>query len=278
MNSIKGKDIAKNILTEVKKETGYISKMPGLAIILVGDDEASKTYVHMKKKATQECGILFFDYFLPKESTQEDIEKIITYLNTDDDIDGILVQLPLPLHLNKKEVLEMILPSKDVDGLTTTNQKLLQEERGFLCPFPKAILALLRSCEEKKYAKNALVVTNSDEFGSYMKALLEKENLVSEYSLFESKEKLERITPFYDIIISAVGIASFLTADMVKDGAIIIDGGIEKKEGKIQGDVDQDSFSKKDVCLSPVPGGVGPVTVACLVENVLLAYKRKTLL
>ncbi len=278
MNIIEGKSIAENILITVKKQTEHLSKMPGLAILLVGDDEASKTYVHMKKKATQECGILFFDYFLPKESTQEDVQKIINYLNTDDDIDGILVQLPLPSHLDKREILETILPSKDVDGLTTVNQELLQKGEGFLCPFPKAILTLLRSCEENNDAKKALVITNSDEFGMYMKVLLEKEKVIAEYSLFENKEKLETITPLYDIIITAVGVASFLTADMVKENAIIIDGGIEKKEGKIQGDVDQESFSKKDVYLSPVPGGVGPVTVACLVENVLLAYKRKTLL
>ncbi|NCU42368.1 MAG: bifunctional 5,10-methylenetetrahydrofolate dehydrogenase/5,10-methenyltetrahydrofolate cyclohydrolase [Candidatus Moranbacteria bacterium] len=278
MKSIEGKDIAKNILIDVKKEANFMSKMLGLAIILVGDDEASKTYVQMKKKATQECGILFFDYLLPKEAMQEDVEKIITYLNVDEDIDGILVQLPLPSHLDKREILEKILPSKDVDGLTTANQKLLETGGGFLCPFPKAILTLLQACEGKNYAKRALVITNSDEFGIYMKALLEKENFIADYSIFESKEKLEIITPLYDIIISAVGIASLITADMVKDGAILIDGGIEKKEGKLRGDIDQQSFEKKEGYLSPVPGGVGPVTVACLVENVVFAYKRKTLL
>lgn len=278
MKIIEGKKIAEGILSTIKKQTSSFSRMPGLAAVLVGDDEASKTYVQMKKKVAQECGILFFDYLLPESSSKEDIETVINHLNLDEDIDGILVQLPLPSHLDKREILEKILPSKDVDGLTFANQKLLETAEGFLCPFPKAILFLLHSCEERKYAKNALIITNSDEFGLYMKSLLEKENLLVEYNIFTNKESLEKITRSYDSIISAVGIASLITADMVKDGAILIDGGIEKKEGKIQGDVDQQSFAKKDVSLSPVPGGVGPVTVACLVENVVLAYKRKTLL
>ncbi len=278
MKIIEGKKIAEGILSTIKKQTSSFSRMPGLAAVLVGDDEASKTYVQMKKKVAQECGILFFDYLLPESSSKEEIETVINHLNFDEDIDGILVQLPLPSHLDKREILEKILPSKDVDGLTLANQKLLETGEGFLCPFPKAILSLLRSCQEKKYAKNALILTNSDEFGIYMKSLLEKENLLAEYSVFTNKENLEKIIRSYDSIISAVGVASLITADMVKDGAILIDGGIEKKEGKIQGDVDQQSFAKKDVFLSPVPGGVGPVTVACLVENVVLAYKRKTLL
>ncbi|NCU41193.1 MAG: bifunctional 5,10-methylenetetrahydrofolate dehydrogenase/5,10-methenyltetrahydrofolate cyclohydrolase [Candidatus Moranbacteria bacterium] len=275
MKIIEGKKIAEEILGTIKKQTSSFSRMPGLAVILVGDDEASKTYVQMKKKISQECGILFFDYLLPETSSKEEIETVVNHLNLDEDIDGILVQLPLPSHLNKREILEKILPSKDVDGLTTANQKLLETGEGFLCPFPKAILFLLRSCEEKKYTKNALIITNSDEFGIYMKSLLEKENLLAEYSIFINKENLEKITRPYDIIISAVGIASLITADMVKDGAIVIDGGIEKKEGKVKGDIDQQGFEKKEGYLSPVPGGVGPVTVACLVENVVLAYKKK---
>ncbi|QQS61544.1 MAG: bifunctional 5,10-methylenetetrahydrofolate dehydrogenase/5,10-methenyltetrahydrofolate cyclohydrolase [Candidatus Moraniibacteriota bacterium] len=278
MKQLEGKLIAESILDRIKEEISNSSRMPGLAAVLVGDDEASKLYIDLKKKAAHRCGILFCDYLLPKDSPQEMVREVIEHLNGDDDIDGILVQLPLPENINKEELLNSIHPTKDVDGLTLKSRECLTEEKNcFVCPFPKAILQLLESSKENLIGKKAFVLANSYGFGKYMSDLLKIKGLQSSYGIFSSGENFSKEMKKSDIIISALGISGSIISENIKDGAILIDGGIEKKNGIILGDILVKDFEKRDVILSPVPGGVGPVTVACLIENVWLANKRKTL-
>lgn len=275
MKILEGKNIAEEILVRVKNDVLDMERIPGFGAVLVGDNPASKMYIDLKKKAAQKCGMLFCDYSLSKNASEAQVLEIVDFLNNDPDIDGILVQLPLPEHLNREKILNVIDPRKDVDGLTKKNQGCFQEEEiCFVCPFPKAIIKILRGSGIVLSGKKGIILANSVDFGSVMMAMLLTEGVDAEYILFQDKEKEKAKIFEADIIISAIGQAKCITADMIKDGAIIIDGGIEKQEGVIFGDVATFEFIERDVLVTPVPGGVGPVTVACLIENVLLSAKR----
>lgn len=276
MKLLEGKILAEEILARVKEGVSDLDRMPGFGAILVGEDPASRMYVDLKKKAAQKCGMLFSDYTLPSNATNEQVLEIVEFLNADADIDGILIQLPLPGHLDRDRIINAIEPKKDVDGLTQENQKCFREGRAcFVCPFPRAITVLLEASEMNLAGKKGVVLANSEGFGSGMVSLMTEQKMHATFVLAEEKDS--RIQEFLDadVIVSAVGKAGSVTAEMVRDGAIVIDGGIEKVGDIVAGDVAVSEFADRDVTITPVPGGVGPLTVACLIENVYFSSLRR---
>lgn len=275
MMLLEGKTTADEILLRVKEEVLDCEKIPGFGAILIGEDPASRMYVGLKKKAAQKCGMLFCDYTLPGNATNEQVLEIVEFLNKDPEIHGILIQLPLPKHLNKEMILNAIEPKKDVDGLTERNKECSREDgECFVCPFPRAILALLEKSGISLERKQAVILANSEGFGLVMTTMLRQKGIDAQYILSQKRDESRELILRADIVISAVGRANFIVADMIKDKAVVIDGGIEKQDEEVYGDVTFSGFADRDVMLTPVPGGVGPVTVACLIENVLLAAKR----
>lgn len=275
MRILEGKSIADEILTRVKGDILKMSRAPGFGAILVGNDPASKMYIDLKKKAAQKCGILFCDYILPENASKIQVLEIVEFLNNDSDIDGVLIQLPLPEHLDKAKILNAIDPKKDVDGLTARNQQcFIEGEDCFICPFPRAIVKLLHASESELLGKKGVVLANSADFGSVMTMMLSSEGMDVSCVLFGDKERQKSKIYEADVVVSAVGRSGYVTAEMIKDGAIVIDGGIEKQGDIVCGDVAFSEFTNRDVAITPVPGGVGPVTVACLIENVLIAKMR----
>ncbi len=283
MELIKGKPIAESVLTEIKKRIEKQSSKPKLAVVMVGNDEASQIYVNLKEKAARRVGIGFEKAVFADNVEEAEVIRQIEKLNKDDEITGIIVQLPLPARLNKEKIINAIAPQKDVDGFHLENRNRFLEGREAVFPvFPKAIVRMIEFAEknaEKLSPKKAVVVCNSSDFGEIMKKALEKIGVKSEFIFRNDLKKTEQndyakiILRRADIIVTACGDLNLINAELVKDGAIIIDGGIVKKNGKVFGDVDIDSFAKTNCKISPVPGGVGPVTVATLLENVCLANK-----
>jgi len=275
MKTLEGHAIAQNLLDNLKLRVSDCVTSPGLAAVLVGEDKASKMYLKLKEKAAQEVGINFYDYFLDGNMGQDDIIELVHTLNQDESIDGILVQLPLPEQYEKDKILQAIDPQKDVDGLHFENQNIFFKESAnyFLSPFPKAILKLLEVSGGDLQNKKAVVLANSEGFSGCMGKLLEKKGISVECILARSIQDTVENIKKADIIVSALGQSGSITGEMVKEGVIVIDGGIEKVNGAVCGDVDFDSVAKKASTLTPVPGGVGPVTVACLMENVYQAAK-----
>jgi methylenetetrahydrofolate dehydrogenase (NADP+)/methenyltetrahydrofolate cyclohydrolase len=267
MELLYGKPIADKILNRLKSEIFNNEKKPGLAAILVGNDQASHLYVSLKEKKAQEIGINFSKFDLAENVPENEIMDLIQKLNGDKNVHGIIVQLPLPSGFDTKKIISKINPEKDVDGFSIL---------GKLAPvFPQAIMLLIESSGEILENKKAVVIANSDEFGEVMTDTLNKKGVSSEYILSsEIQSNLGKIGAA-DIVVSAVGSAGLLKGEMVKEGTIVIDGGIEKLNGKVFGDVDFASTEEKNGFLSPVPGGVGPVTIACLLENVYMAFKAQ---
>lgn len=277
MQIIEGGPIAKKILLSVAKETSLHKHLPGLAAILVGENEASKLYVQLKKKTAQKVGIFFSDYVLSEEMPEEAILEVIDHLNNDEDVDGILVQLPLPSHIRTENILGRISPEKDVDGLTKENaKKQRQQQESFTCPFPQAIVEIILAHNKEVSGKSVFVLGNSHEFLESMQFLLEQLGMKVISCLFGSQQEKYKSIASCDVIVSAVGVLGSFPEDRVKDGTLIVDGGIERdEEGKVRGDIISEHFKDRDVTISPVPGGVGPITVACLMKNVLESHKRK---
>jgi methylenetetrahydrofolate dehydrogenase (NADP+) / methenyltetrahydrofolate cyclohydrolase len=271
MQLLEGQKIAEKILQKLKKKISGVKKTPGLAVILVGEDKASQTYVKLKEKAAKEVGINFYKFAFKKNISEKIILQKITELNASPEIDGIIVQLPLPTGLHTSKIIQSISLAKDVDGFSAQKNK-----QNVLCPvFPSAILKLLLSSRKKLKNKKAVILANSKIFGETLSAVLKKQSIQASHILFKDlKNNLSKIKKA-DVLISAVGQAGFLKGEMVKKSVIIIDGGIIKKGKKVFGDVDRQSVSEKAAFLSPVPGGVGPVTIACLLENVYLARLNK---
>lgn len=268
MNLLYGKPIADEILNRLKSEISLHEQKPGLAVILVGDDEASKIYVGLKEKTAQEIGMNFFRFDLAANISQEHLIERIEKLNHDKMVNGIIVQLPLPAGFDASKVISAISPDKDADGFLNKSEILLPV-------FPKAILKMIQSAGQDLNQKKALVVANSHEFGEMMTKMLSQSGLVSKYVLSAELPSNLREIETSDIVVSAVGSKGLLRGEMLKNGCIIIDGGIEKDGEKVVGDVDRASFEGKNVFLTPVPGGVGPVTIACLLENTYLAFKAQ---
>jgi len=269
MKLLYGKPIADKILNRLKSDISASNKKPGLAVILVGDDQASQLYVSLKEKTALEIGMHFSRFDFAKNVSENEIIDVIQKLNADEKINGIIVQLPLPNGLNSERIISQIDPKKDADGFSAKSEKDLQPV------FSHAILLLAESSGEILENKKVIVVANSDEFGKVMVATFKQKNISAEY--FISKDissNLDKIKDA-DIVISAVGSRGLLRGEMFKEGAIVIDGGIEKIDGKVKGDVDFASTEEKNGFLSPVPGGVGPLTIACLLENVFIAFKAQ---
>jgi len=285
MKLIKGKKIADGILRNIKREIKKEKLGIGLAVILVGEDEASKIYTRLKKKAAEKVGINFFEFRFANvanvetrliASLQEKIINKINQLNRDKKINGIIIQLPLPKGLDTRKIISSVNPRKDADGFHPENIKLFFRKKEKIWPvFPKAIIKTLESAGVKLDGKKAVITANSEKFGEIMMEALRRKNIKARYVLAGNIKKNLPIIKRSDIIISACGIPGLIKGEMIKKGAVIVDGGITKKGKKILGDVDIKSVENIAGYTSPVPGGVGPVTVACLLENVLILSQKE---
>ena len=270
---IDGKKISTEIKDELKAEVEALKAkgiIPSLAVILVGDDPASAVYVRNKKKACEYCGIRSLSYELPASTSEEELLDLIEKLNSDDDVNGILVQLPLPGHINEKKVTDAIIPSKDVDGFHPQNVgALLIGSRGFVSCTPAGIIELLKRSGVDISGKECVVVGRSNIVGKPMGVLLLRENGTVTIAHSRTKD-LKEVCKRADILIAAIGKPKFFDAEYVKDGAVVIDVGMDRDEnGKLCGDVDFESVKEKASMLTPVPGGVGPMTIAMLMNNVV---------
>ncbi|NQU83330.1 MAG: bifunctional 5,10-methylenetetrahydrofolate dehydrogenase/5,10-methenyltetrahydrofolate cyclohydrolase [Parcubacteria group bacterium] len=259
MKIIDGKKIADKILSETRKEIKKLPAQPGLAVILVGDDSASKIYVKKKEKACTEAGV-HLEKFLYKKTTTNKIIEQIKKLNQQKDINGILVQLPLPKNLDTNKIINSINPKKDVDGFLPKSK--------VSSPTIAGVLELIKSTRKNTRNKTAVILANSNLFASPLKKLLEKEGLKVKILIKPKRQNFGA-----DIIITAIGKPKFIKADIVKDGVIIIDVGITRVGKKIFGDVDAESLKDRLGWITPVPGGVGPMTVAMLIKNLLILSK-----
>lgn len=273
---IDGKAVSAAVKEQVRAEIERGGIKAGLAVVIVGDDPASRVYVNNKKKACELCGIKSFEYALPAEATQEELLELVDTLNSDDNVDGILVQLPLPKHLDEGAVIERISPKKDVDAFHESNVgKIMIGSYAFLPCTPAGCMELIHSTGVDVAGKECVVIGRSNIVGKPMAMLLLHEN--GTVTVCHSKTKnLAEVCARADILVAAVGRPNFVTADMVKDGAVVIDVGINRLEnGKLCGDVKFDEVSEKAGWITPVPGGVGPMTIAMLMKNTLTAAKLK---
>ncbi len=271
---IDGKKTSEKIRAELSEKVKNIPEAVGLAVIIVGDDAASQVYVRNKEKACQQLGIHSYRFSFPSTVTEEELKKVIFELNTDKRINGILVQLPLPKHLNERKILECIATEKDVDGFSA-NQigKLLLGEDCLTSCTPQGNMKLLSEYAIPVAGKHAVVVGRSNIVGKPVSLLLLQANAT--VSVCHSKTAdLAAITRQADILIVAIGKAKFITADMVKEGAVVIDVGINRVDGKLCGDVDFENVAPKCSYITPVPGGVGPMTVTCLMCNTVKAAQN----
>ena len=272
---INGKEIAESILNNIKKEVENFNVKPTLAVIIVGNDPASKVYVKNKIKKSEFLGFNSILKELPEDIQKEELLDVIKNLNNDKNVNGILLQLPLPKGLDEKDFLDEISPIKDVDGFTTYNSgKLFKGEKPYsIACTPKGIIKLLETKNINLEGKVAVVVGRSNIVGKPVANLLLQKNATVIQAHSKTKN-LPEILKLADIIISATGKEEFIKGDMVKEGAIIIDVGITRnKNGKLTGDVDFESVYNKVSYITPVPGGVGPMTIATLMENTLELYK-----
>ncbi len=274
-NIINGKEISAAIREEIKAGVQGMSVRPGLAVVLVGDDPASAVYVRNKSKACAEVGIYSEVYRLPEETGREQLLGLIEQLNQSPLIHGILVQLPLPKHLDPEEVIMAIDPAKDVDAFHPVNVgKIMIGNYDFLPCTPAGVMELLHRSGIEVSGKECVVIGRSNIVGKPQAMLLLHENAT--VTVCHSKTRdLPSVCRRADILVSAVGKPKFVTADMVKDGAVIIDVGMNRDEnGKLCGDVDFEPVSEKASYITPVPGGVGPMTITMLLKNTVTAAKR----
>ncbi len=277
MELIEGKKVADKLREKLKLRIAEFPSTPSFAVIRVGNDAASEIYVRLKRKMCEEVGINFTEYHLDNEVTQKELITLIKKLNTDNGVHGILLQSPIPYHLNIYEAFEAIDPKKDVDGFNPINAgRLLQGQDSFKACTPKGIMTLLEEYDIDVTGKNCVVIGRSNIVGKPMAELLLNAN--GTVTICHSKtENLSEITKKADLIVIAIGCPEFLKEDMIKEGAIVIDVGINRIQGtnKVVGDVDFESVKDKVGYITPVPGGVGPMTIISLVENVVKAYERQ---
>lgn len=274
-NIINGKEISAAIREEIKAGVQGMSVRPGLAVVLVGDDPASAVYVRNKSKACAEVGIYSEVYRLPEETGREQLLGLIEQLNQSPLIHGILVQLPLPKHLDPEEVIMAIDPAKDVDAFHPVNVgKIMIGNYDFLPCTPAGVMELLHRSGIEVSGKECVVIGRSNIVGKPQAMLLLHENAT--VTVCHSKTRdLPSVCRRADILVSAVGKAKFVTADMVRNGAVVIDVGMNRDEnGKLCGDVDFEPVSEKASYITPVPGGVGPMTITMLLKNTITAAKR----
>ena len=282
MKLLDGKTLSIKIENEVKDEVKKLKDdcgcTPGLAVVLVGQDPASAAYVNMKKKACDRVGFYSITHDMPETINQEAIEKTIVMLNNDTNVDGILIQLPLPGHIDTTKLLELVDPAKDVDGFHPFNVgRLATGLDGFVPCTPLGVMKLLAEYNIDVKGKNCVVVGASNIVGKPMAALLLNADATVEICHIFTDD-LKKHTLNADVILVGVGLINLIKEDMVKDGAIIIDIGINRADnGKLVGDVDFLNVSKKCSYITPVPGGVGPMTIAMLLSNTLKAAKANAL-
>ena len=271
---IDGKALAAKVKEEMRIKSAELNKRPGLAVIIVGDNPASRVYVNGKKKDCEECGFYSEEYALPAEATQAQLLELIGVLNDREDIDGILVQLPLPDHFDEREVLRAIRPDKDVDCFHPYNVgKLMIGEEGFLPCTPAGVMRMLREYDSPVQGKRCIVVGRSNIVGKPQAILMLRENATVTICHSRTPD-LAAECRRADILVAAVGKVGLIKADMVKDGAVVIDVAMNRNEqGKLCGDVCYDEVAQKASYITPVPGGVGPMTRAMLMENTLFAAK-----
>ena len=270
---IDGKLIAKNLRSAFAEQVSAMAKKPGLAVILVGDDPASQVYVGNKIKACEQIGIHSFESRLPAQATQEEVLAEIKAFNRNADVHGILLQLPVPDHLDSDVLIQSIAPEKDVDGLTFINQgKLIAGDKSGLTPCtPQGSLRLIKSVKQDLSGLHAVVIGRSLLFGKPMAQLLLEENCTVTQAHSRTKD-LEDVCRRADILVAAVGRPKMVQADWIKEGAIVIDVGINRMDnGKLCGDIDYEGAQGKAGYITPVPGGVGPMTIACLMANTIKA-------
>ena len=274
---IDGKKVSAEVKEQVRLETLELAKKgikPGLAVIIVGDDPASRVYVNNKKKACEAVGFLSREYALPATTTQDELLSLVDELNNDKEINGILCQLPLPKGLDEKAVIEAISPLKDVDAFHAINVgKIMIGDYDFLPCTPAGVMEMLHSYKIPVEGKKCVVIGRSNIVGKPMAMLLLHEN--GTVTVTHSRTKnLAEVTREADILVAAIGKPKFVTADMVKEGAVVIDVGMDRDEnGKLCGDVDFENVKEKCSAITPVPGGVGPMTIAVLMKNTLKACK-----
>lgn len=279
---ISGSALAKSVKAEVaQKIEQHIAqgkRAPGLAVILVGADPASQVYVGSKRKSCEELGIVSKSYDLPETTMEIDLLKLIDQLNADESIDGILVQLPLPKHIDSTKVIERIAPHKDVDGFHPYNVgRLCQRIPTLRACTPYGVMKLLETTGRNLHGQHAVIVGASNIVGRPMALELLLAGCTVTVTHRFTKE-LEHHVRQADILVVAVGKSEFIDGDWVKDGAIVIDVGINRcEDGKLRGDIQYDKATKHAAFITPVPGGVGPMTVAMLMFNTLLAYETNTL-
>lgn len=270
-----GKALAAKCKEAVKKEAESLQRKPGLAVIIVGNNPASRVYVNSKRKDCEDCGFLSEEYAMPEETTQEELIALIETLNGREDIDGILCQLPLPKGIDEEAVLMAISPEKDVDGFHPMNMgSLLIGKEGFLPCTPYGIMEILKEYDIDPYGKHCVVVGRSNIVGKPIALLLlQKHGTVA---ICHSRTKnLAEVCRSADILVAAVGKVNLITADMVKPGAVVIDVAMNRNEnGKLCGDVDYPAVESIASAITPVPGGVGPMTRAMLMKNTLLAAQK----
>lgn len=274
---IDGKAVSRQVRERVANETAQLKEKgvtPGLAVIIVGEDPASQVYVRNKEKACEEVGFYSEKFALPENTTQEELNALVKKLNNDPKINGILCQLPLPNHLDDKEVINLIDPIKDVDAFHPVNVgAIMIGDYNFLPCTPAGIMELIHSTGVDVSGKKAVVMGRSNIVGKPMAMLLLHENATVEIT-HSRTNNLAEITSQADILVAAIGKAKFVKKDMVKQGAVVIDVGMNRDEnGKLCGDVDFEDVKDKCSFITPVPGGVGPMTISMLMQNTLTAAK-----
>lgn len=280
MTILDGKAYSKELRVEVRQMAEAFSekygRQIGLAVVIIGEDPASQIYVRNKINATEESFIKSFSLRLPESISQEEAEREVKALAENPEVDGIIVQLPLPKKFDSSKILAHIPPEKDVDGLCSQNLgKLFMGEKTLISCTPYGIIKLLKRYGVEFSGKNAVVIGRSNMVGKPVSALLLKENCT--VTICHSKTKdIKSVTKNADILVAAIGRANFVTADMVKPGAVVVDVGINRVDGKLYGDVKFDEVSEISSFITPVPGGVGPMTVTMLMYNtVVAAYRSK---
>ena len=275
---IDGKAVSAAVKEKVKEQVAELKKdgiSVGLAVILVGEDPASKIYVSNKKQACEALGMISQEYILPENTSQEELLKLINTLNNEKTINGILCQLPLPKHIDEQAVIDAISPEKDVDAFHPQNVgRIMTGNYDFVPCTPAGIMEMLAYYNIDPAGKKCVVIGRSNIVGKPMgMLLLHKHGTVT--ICHSRTQNLAEITRQADILVAAVGRANFVTADMVKEGAVVIDVGMNRSEGKLCGDVDFAGVCEKTSAITPVPGGVGPMTIAMLMKNTLTAARRQ---
>ncbi|MCH2175744.1 MAG: bifunctional methylenetetrahydrofolate dehydrogenase/methenyltetrahydrofolate cyclohydrolase FolD [Lentisphaeria bacterium] len=286
MQVLSGKEVSSFVKDRVKGQVLKLKEQglqPGLAVVIIGDDPASHVYVNSKVKTCEELGIYSIKEQLPSETSQEEVLKVVRELNNNPKIHGILVQSPPPKHIDERTIIETISPEKDVDCFHPQNvgNMLIGDEDGFVPCTPAGVIEILKYYQLKTAGKHAVVLGRSNIVGKPMVALLARRGDYADCTVticHSRTQNLEEITKQADVLIAAIGKPEFVTADMVKDGAVVVDVGInridapEKKRGfRLVGDVAYEEVASKASAITPVPGGVGPMTIAMLMQNTITA-------